>query len=82
MKTVARVFKIGGNDLGKPLGEREKSVVGVDESGTPHKGKNLKGILFDRYNKIPKPPWPAHAHAGAKAKGNKLMVNRGENLNI
>lgn len=60
MKTVARVFKIGGNDLGKPLGERAKSVVGVDESGTPHKGKNLKGILFDRYNKIPKP------------KGNKL----------
>jgi group II intron reverse transcriptase/maturase len=59
-KTVARVFKNGGNDLSKPLGARAKSVVGVDETGTPHKGQNLKGLLFDRYHKIPKP------------KGNKL----------
>jgi hypothetical protein len=41
--------------LSKPLGARAKSVVGVDETGTPHKGKNLKGLLFDRYHKIPEP---------------------------
>jgi group II intron reverse transcriptase/maturase len=63
MKTVARVFKIGRNNLSKPLGTRAKSVIGVDEESTPHNGKSLKGLLFDRYHKIPEP------------KGNKLKPN-------
>lgn len=56
LPTVAAVFKIGGNALDKPIGARVKSVVGADEANTP-KGKKemLKGILFDRYNTIPKP---------------------------
>ncbi|KAJ2612497.1 hypothetical protein H4S08_002672, partial [Coemansia sp. RSA 1365] len=33
-----------------------KSVVGADEVNTPQGNKKeLKGILFDRYHKIPKP---------------------------
>lgn len=63
MKTVARVFKIGGNDLSKPLGIRAKSVVGNDEKDVPEGAKVLKGILFDRYHKIPEP------------KGNKLPTD-------
>lgn len=58
MKTVASVFKKGGNDLSKPLGVKAKSVIGADtEYVTPSK---LQGILFDKYHKIPEP------------KGNKL----------
>jgi len=61
LPTVASVFKIGGNDLGKPIGIRAKSVVGEDEGQVPAGRKEeLKGILYDRYYKIPKP------------KGNKL----------
>lgn len=50
---VAAVFKLGGNDLSKPIGARAKSVVGADEANTP-KGQTqaLTGILFDRYHKI------------------------------
>ena len=69
LPTVAAVFKIGGNDLSKPIGARIKSVIGADESNTPkgHKVK-LEGILYDRYYKIPrtqsnkiKPNWvPEH----------------------
>lgn len=56
LKTVAAVFKIGGNDLSKPIGVRTKSVIDVDESNTPQSSKKkLVGILFDRYHKIPKP---------------------------
>lgn len=56
LKTVAAVFKIGGNDLSKPIGTRVESVVGADEKHTPQgQRKQLKGILFDRYHKIPKP---------------------------
>lgn len=55
MKTVARVFKIGGNDLKKPLGVRAKSVVGADEKNVPKGAKQMEGILFDRYHKIPEP---------------------------
>ena len=56
LKTVAAVFKIGGNDLSKPIGVRAKSVIGVDESDMPQGSKKeLTGILFDRYHKIPKP---------------------------
>ena len=58
-KTVAAIFKIGGNDLSKPIGVRVKSVIGADEPDTPRRregSKNkLTGILFDRYHKIPKP---------------------------
>jgi len=64
LKTVAAVFKIGGNDLSKPIGVRVKSVIGTDEQDTPQGlNKKLTGILFDRYHKIPKP------------KGNKLKPN-------
>lgn len=56
LKTVAAIFKIGGNDLSKPIGVRTKSVTGAAESYTPQGSKKkLKGILFDRYHKIPKP---------------------------
>lgn len=56
LPTVAAVFKIGGNNLGKPIGARAKSVVGADEINTPSgKKEELKGILFDRYHRIPKP---------------------------
>jgi hypothetical protein len=56
LKTVAAVFKTGRNDLSKPIGEKAKSVVGVDEKDTPQgKNKILKGILFDRYYKIHEP---------------------------
>jgi hypothetical protein len=55
-KTVATVFKIGGNNLSKPIGIRAKSVIGADESETPQGSKKkLTEILFDRYYKIPKP---------------------------
>lgn len=61
---MAAVFKIGGNDLSKPIGVRAKAVVGLDEKDTPQGlKKKLTGILFDRYHKIPKP------------KGNKLKPN-------
>ena len=79
LKTVAAVFKIGGNDLSKPIGARVESVVGADEIHTPQEQrKQLKGILFDRYHKIPKP------------KGNKIkpdwkpeylkLLEKGESL--
>lgn len=56
LKTVATVFKIGGNSLAYPIGERVKSVVGADERDTPcGKKVELTGILYDRYYKIPKP---------------------------
>lgn len=56
LKTVAAIFKIGGNDLSKPIGVRAKSIVGADESDTPQGSKKkLTGILFDRHYKIPKP---------------------------
>lgn len=56
LPTVASVFKIGGNDLGKPIGVKAKSVIGTDEGDVPENriGK-LGGILYDRYHKIPKP---------------------------
>lgn len=56
------MFKLGGNALDKPIGARVKSVVGADEINTPKK-KEKKGILYDRYNTIPRP------------QGNKLKPN-------
>lgn len=61
LTTVAAVFKIAGNDLGKPLGSRAQKVVGVDNS--PNKQLRLDGIKFDRYHKIP------------EHKGNKIQSN-------
>nr|YP_009710751.1 group II intron reverse transcriptase/maturase [Amanita thiersii]QFZ98699.1 group II intron reverse transcriptase/maturase [Amanita thiersii] len=56
LKTVSAVFKIGGNDLSRPIGVKAKSIVGADEGDTPQaRKKKLVGILFDRYHKIPKP---------------------------
>lgn len=56
LKTVAKVFKLGGNNLSKPLGVKSKSIIGVCEEYTyPNSKKMLTGILFDRYYKIPKP---------------------------
>ena len=54
LKTTAAVFKIGGNDLSKPIGKRSKSVIGVDEGQVP-KVDALKGILYTQYHKIPGP---------------------------
>lgn len=55
LKTVAGVFKIGGNNLGSPIGVRVKSVVGQKYFELPQRNKKLEGILFDKYHKIPKP---------------------------
>lgn len=52
LKTTAAVFKIGGKDLGGPLGVRAKSVIGVDENRVPKKG-TLKGLLYSEYHMIP-----------------------------
>jgi len=53
LKTVAAVFKIGGNNLASPIGKRLKSVVGGEERGRSS-GKKVKltGILYDRKSKI------------------------------
>lgn len=45
MKTVATVFKIGGNDLSKPIGVKAKSVIGVVYSNKMDSKKKLIGIL-------------------------------------
>jgi hypothetical protein len=52
LPTVAAVFKISGNNLGKAIGARAKSVVGAKDD--EYSKSKLKGILFDRYHKIPK----------------------------
>lgn len=49
LPTVARVFKIGNNNLSRPLGNRKKSAIGVIDKPD----KKIKGIIFDRYWKIP-----------------------------
>jgi hypothetical protein len=57
LRTVSAVFKRGGNDLSKPIGARAKSVVGVGDkvvSVIKDGHSVLKGLLFDRYHKIPK----------------------------
>lgn len=52
LKTTAAVFKIAGNDLGRPLGVRAKSVIGLDENKQPKKD-TLKGLLYSEYHMIP-----------------------------
>lgn len=61
LKTAAAVFKIGGNDLGKRIGNRAKSVIGVDEDGVTK--SKLVGIKFSKYHEIP------------ACTGNKLSIN-------
>lgn len=58
LPTVAAVFKRGTNNLSIAIGARIKSIVGVDANRD-----KIKGILFDRYHKIPKP------------KGNKMLTS-------
>jgi hypothetical protein len=61
MRTVAAIFKIGGEDLSKPIGARAKSVVGVDNiPNFSETEKALTGLLYTKYHKIP------------HSKGNKL----------
>jgi group II intron reverse transcriptase/maturase len=57
MRTVARVFKTGGNDLSRPLGARAKSIVGVDYVTKDQRKPlpKIPGILFDAYYEIPEP---------------------------
>ena len=62
LRTTAAVFKKGSNDLSKPIGKRAKSVIGVEEAAVP-KTNALTGLLYAKYNEIPKP------------KGNKLNPN-------
>jgi hypothetical protein len=50
LKTMKAVYRIAGNDLSKPLGNRTKSVIGVKD-GVANK---LQGIKYSRYNLIPK----------------------------
>lgn len=50
LPTVASVFKMGGNNLGKPLGASKKSAIGSNANQD-----KIQGILFDRYHKIPRP---------------------------
>lgn len=54
LRTAAAVFKIGSNDLSKPIGERTKSVIGVGETAVPKKNA-LTGLLYAKYNEIPRP---------------------------
>jgi Type II intron maturase len=82
IKTVASVFKISGNDLSKPIGIRSKSVINADESHTPKVSKKeLTGVLFDRYYKIPKtesnklnPKWIPEYLKVLQKKGNTLKT--------
>lgn len=53
LRTTAAVYKIGGDDLSKPIGKRAKSVVGNDERNVP-KANALKGLLYARYHMIPR----------------------------
>lgn len=49
LKTTKAVYKIAGNDLGKPIGNRSKSIIGVKEGVT----NKLQGIKYSKYNTIP-----------------------------
>jgi len=49
LKTVAKVFKLGKNDLSKTIENTKKSAVGV----VGKEDKKISGILYDRYHKIP-----------------------------
>ena len=62
LRTTAAVFEIGSNDLSKPIGKRAKSVIGVGETVIPGR-KTLTGLLYTKYNEIPRP------------KGNKMKPN-------
>ena len=54
LETVAAVFKAGGDNLGRPIGKRAKSVVGNDEGNVPNTAiTKLQGILYTKYHEIP-----------------------------
>ncbi len=53
LRTSAAVFKIAKNDLSQPIGQRAKSVIGVDESGVPANKQGLIGIKYAYYHTIP-----------------------------
>jgi hypothetical protein len=53
LRTTAAVFKIAKNDLSHPIGQRAKSVIGVDESGVPENKQGLVGIKYAYYHTIP-----------------------------
>lgn len=53
LRTTAAVFKIAKNDLSRPIGQRAKSVIGVDEDGVPTNKRGLVGIKFAYYHTIP-----------------------------
>ena len=64
LRTVAKVFKTGGNDLSKNLTYKSPKAIGSNT--TARKGSDsyrFEGILFDRYWKIP------------EHQGNKLLPN-------
>nr|YP_003204913.1 endonuclease [Millerozyma farinosa]CAY39283.1 Endonuclease, COX1 group II intron encoded [Millerozyma farinosa] len=48
-KTVAKVFKMGGNDLSKPIGNTKKSAIGI----TDKDNMKIKPVTYDRYWKMP-----------------------------
>ena len=49
--TVAKIFKVGRNDLSVAIGNTKKSAVGVIDI---KEKKKIQGILYDKYHKIPK----------------------------
>lgn len=49
LKTMKAVYRIAGNDLSKPIGNRSKSVIGVIEGVT----NKLQGIKYSKYHIIP-----------------------------
>jgi len=53
LRTSAAVFKIAKNDLSYPIGQRAKSVIGVDEKGAPKTRQGLMGIKYTKYHNIP-----------------------------
>lgn len=63
LRTAAAVFKIAKNDLSQPIGQRAKSVIGVDEGGVPTNKRGLVGIKFASYHTIP------------ECEGNKISAN-------
>ena len=74
--TVAKVFKIGTNDLSVSIGKTKKSAIGVADADY----KKIQGILYDKYYKIPRkeeaflsPTWKP-AYLIALQKGNSFEI--------
>jgi hypothetical protein len=45
LRTAASVFKRGGNDLSRAIGNKKRSAVGVVDK----EGVKIHGIIYDRY---------------------------------